>query len=168
MSGQMQFLDYSTFYIFISGKEALLEEIFNDIGACWKAIKWQESGLYFSHLTLLCRYLSCQILLERFYASAASWTGFSYPGEETGVCQRGGKTYSVGAVWKENCNKTTCECTPTGARCAGVSCGQFGCGPGFVYGPPDACGCPGPCVRKKNIMATFFYFFEIKYRISRC
>ena len=87
---------------------------------------------------------------------------FPFPGEETGVCRRGGKTYSVGAVWKEDCNKTTCECTPTGARCAGVSCGQFGCGPGFVYGPPDACGCPGPCVRKKNIMATFFLLFRDK------
>ena len=39
MIGQLQLLDYSTLWVLISGQEALLEEIFNDIGPCLKVMK---------------------------------------------------------------------------------------------------------------------------------
>ena len=130
----------------------------------------------FSHGTITCVNNAITLLEFYFLAPLCSisweWTGgpnlyfchfefgFSISANERVKCQRGGETYSIGAVWKENCNRTTCECTIFGARCEEKACGAFLCSPGFVYGPPDACGCPGRCVRKNNTLPTFLFPFS--------
>ena len=61
-------------------------------------------------------------------------------------CVDEGNTYQEGAIWRKNCDRTTCECRSGDARCTTAECGFLVCLPGSRPGNPDPCGCNTQCV----------------------